>query len=80
TASVPVPIRQLAGFERVHLEPGQAKRVAFTLTPRQLSVIDDAGHRVIEPGRFQITLGGHQPATDSLTAGDVLIATFKVVA
>ena len=80
TASVPVPIRQLAGFERVHLEPGQTKRVAFTLTPRQLSVIDDAGHRVIEPGRFQITLGGHQPATDSLTAGDVLIATFKVVA
>ncbi|MBN1977637.1 MAG: glycoside hydrolase family 3 C-terminal domain-containing protein [Anaerolineae bacterium] len=76
TAPVPVPIRQLVGFERMHLEPGQTKRVAFTLTPRQLSVIDDAGHCVIGPGKFQVTLGGHQPATK----GDVLIATFEVVA
>jgi beta-glucosidase len=80
TASVPTPIRQLAGFERIHLEPGQTKTVAFTLTPHQLSVIGDAGQRVIEPGEFQITIGGHQPITDSVAESTVLIATFKVVA
>ncbi len=79
-ASVPTPIRQLAGFERVHLEPGQTKTVAFTLTPRQLSVIDEEGRRVVEPGEFRVALGGHQPATDLTVEGDVLIATFEVVA
>ena len=80
TSSVPTPIRQLSGFERVYLEPGQTKRVAFSLTPRQLSVINDEGQRVVESGRFQVALGGHQPTTDSATKGDVLIATFEVVA
>jgi beta-glucosidase len=78
TASVPTPIRQLAGFERVHLEPGQTKTVAFALTPRQLSVIDDKGQRIVEPGEFRIAIGGHQPITDPVTKNDVLIATFKV--
>jgi beta-glucosidase len=80
TASVPTPIRQLAGFERVHLEPGQTKTIAFTLTPRQLSVIDEEGRRVVEPGKFRVALGGHQPATDLTVEGDVLIAALEVVA
>jgi beta-glucosidase len=60
-ASVPVPIRQLGGFARIHLAPGEGQTVTFTLTPRQLSLIDDAGRRVIEPGEFQLAVGGHQP-------------------
>jgi beta-glucosidase len=80
TASVPTPIRQLASFERVHLEPGETKTVAFTLTPRQLSVIDDEGQRVVEPGEFRIAVGGRQPAADLAVGSEVLIATFEVVA
>ena len=80
TASVPTPIRQLAGFERVHLEPGQTRRIAFTLTPRQLSVINDEGQRVVEPGEFQIAIGGRQPAADPTAESEVLIAAFEVVA
>jgi len=32
--------------------------VTFTLTPRQMSLIDDRGKRVIEPGEFMISAGG----------------------
>ncbi|NOZ27476.1 MAG: glycoside hydrolase family 3 protein [Chloroflexi bacterium] len=60
-ASVPVPIRHLEGFTRVHLAPGETKTVTFTLTPTQMSVIDDRDRRVIEPGEFRIAVGGRQP-------------------
>ncbi|MFL6215875.1 MAG: glycoside hydrolase family 3 C-terminal domain-containing protein [Blastocatellia bacterium] len=60
-ASVPVPLRALQGFKRIHLRPGQSQVVSFTLTPRQLSVIDNQFKRVVEPGEFEITVGGAQP-------------------
>jgi beta-glucosidase len=78
-ASVPVPNRQLAGFERVHLSPGEIKMITFELAPRQLSQIDDDGRRVIEPGAFQIAIGGGQPTSKDLADEDtVLITTFQV--
>jgi beta-glucosidase len=79
-ASVPVPIRQLAGFARMHLAPGETQTVTFTLAPRQMSLIDDAGQRVVEPGKFRITVGGRQPLpADSFAEGSaVLAATFEV--
>ncbi len=58
---VPMPIRQLQGFSRIHLQPGQTKTVSFTLTPAQFERINDAGQRILEPGRFRIAIGGSQP-------------------
>ncbi|HJP90428.1 MAG TPA: glycoside hydrolase family 3 C-terminal domain-containing protein [Pyrinomonadaceae bacterium] len=60
-ASVRVPIRSLAGVERVHLKPGERRVVSFILEPRQLSVITDDGRRVVEPGEFKVSVGGKQP-------------------
>jgi beta-glucosidase len=60
-ASVPVPRRHLEGFERIHLKPGQQKTVTFTLQPQQLSCFDDAGRPFVEPGDFEISVGGGQP-------------------
>ena len=60
-ASVRVPIRSLAGVERVHLKPGERRVVSFTLDPRQLAVIADDGRTIVEPGRFKVTIGGKQP-------------------
>ncbi|MGE5530441.1 MAG: glycoside hydrolase family 3 C-terminal domain-containing protein [Patescibacteria group bacterium] len=68
-ASVPVPLRQLAGFARVRLESGEEKRVTFTLSPRQLSVITDDGRRVVEPGEFAVFVGGGQPGFAEGVAG-----------
>jgi beta-glucosidase len=60
-ASVRVPIRSLAGAERVHLKPGERRVVKFTLEPRQLAVITNDGRTVVELGDFKITIGGKQP-------------------
>ena len=40
-ATAPVPIRTLVGFDRVSLRPREKRRVSFTITPRQMSLIDD---------------------------------------
>jgi beta-glucosidase len=75
SAAVPVPIRALAGIQRITLQPGERRRVAFTLTPWQLSVIDAAGDRVVEPGDYEISVGGKQPGftglADAATTGVV---------
>jgi beta-glucosidase len=59
-ASAPVPIRTLVGFDRISLRPPEKRTVTFTITPRQMSLIDDSGKRVIEPGEFSISIGGGQ--------------------
>ena len=60
-ASVRVPIRSLAGVERVFLKPGERRVISFTIEPRQLAVITDDGRTVVEPGQFKVTIGGKQP-------------------
>jgi beta-glucosidase len=60
-ATVRVPIRSLAGVERVHLKPGERRVIKFTIEPRQLAVITNDGRTVVEPGDFKITIGGKQP-------------------
>lgn len=57
----PVPIRSLAGVKRVFLKAGQKQMVSFEIKPEQMSVFDDNGKRLIEPGEFVVTLGGKQP-------------------
>jgi beta-glucosidase len=57
-ASAPVPIRTLVGFERISLRPREKRTVTFTITPRQMSLIDNNDKRVIESGEFLISTGG----------------------
>jgi len=60
-ATTPRPVRQLEGFSRISLKPGESKVVEFALEPRQFSIINKKNKRVIEPGYFSITVGGKQP-------------------
>jgi len=60
SASVPVPIRSLRGFKRIHLNSGESKTVKFDLTPDAFSVIDENYKKIIDPGQFLITIGGKQ--------------------
>ena len=55
------PRRALAAFRRVHLAPGEGRRVEFTLSPRQLSTVDAAGRRAVAAGHYQLFVGGGQP-------------------
>lgn len=79
--STPRPIRQLEGFERIMLRPGESKVVEFNLDPRQLSIINNKNQRVIEPGWFTIAVGGKQPGftgnADAYTT-DVVTGRFRV--
>ncbi len=65
-ASCRVPQRELRGFQRHHLQPGESRELTFTLTAKDLSLIDEAGKRVLEPGTFRISLGGSQPDARSV--------------
>jgi beta-glucosidase len=60
-ATVPVPIRSLRGFKRIHLRPGEEKTLYFAIAPDAFTVIDDKMQKVTLPGRFDIAVGGGQP-------------------
>jgi len=60
-ASTPRPVRQLAGFRRIRLEPGESRVVEFVISAEQFSMINEKEERVIEPGWFTVTVGGKQP-------------------
>ena len=63
------PRMALTAFERVHLAPGESKHVRFALSPRQLSVVDEAGKRAVTAGSYSVSLGGGQPQeAQSVTA------------
>jgi beta-glucosidase len=57
------PLRALRGFTRVHLKAGEQKHVKLTLSPRDLSYVNEAGDRLVSTGDYLITVGGGQPGT-----------------
>jgi beta-glucosidase len=57
-ASVSQPTRVLRGFKRVSLGPGEKKTVEFKLGPGELSLVDEMMQRVVEPGTFDVMVGG----------------------
>jgi len=56
-APVSTPVKQLRGFERVALSPGEKKNVTFTLGPEDLQLLDKDMHWVVVPGTFDIMIG-----------------------
>ncbi|MXO70672.1 glycoside hydrolase family 3 N-terminal domain-containing protein [Alteraurantiacibacter buctensis] len=67
-ASVSRPVMQLRGFARVALQPGETKRVAFTLSPAQFALWGQQGGWVIEPGRIDLMVGASSADIRSRTA------------
>lgn len=49
--------KRLCGFDRVHLAPGESKRVTMTIAPECLTLWNLAMQRVIEPGKFKVMVG-----------------------
>ncbi len=62
-ASITRPVRQLRGFQRVALKPGESKVVTFALGFDDLAMYDARMQRVVEPGRFTVFVGGSSTAT-----------------
>lgn len=62
-ASLPRPVKELKGFQKVTLAPGEEKEVSFIVTREALSFFDDRKHAwVAEPGTFEALIGAS--ATD----------------
>jgi beta-xylosidase len=57
-AQVVRPLRWLAGFARVPLEPGQARRVTFRLHADRTAFCGRDGIRIVEPGEIRVAVGG----------------------
>lgn len=74
---VPMPVKQLRGFERVTLAPGQTKSVTFALGPDELSFwsISDDSFRV-EAGTYTVRVGG---SSDDLTLSGTFSVTSPVL-
>jgi len=60
-ASVPVPKWSLCGIRKLKLSPGEEKEACFSITPRQMSVVNNEGKYMLEPGNFTVYGGGQQP-------------------
>jgi beta-glucosidase len=56
-ASATRPVRQLAGFLRVPLAPGERRRLVFELDPTQLAFYDGALRLIVEPGAIEVAVG-----------------------
>jgi beta-glucosidase len=57
------PLKALRGFERIHLEPGAGQKVRFELSPRDLSLVTEAGDPIVAGGQYTVWIGGGQPGT-----------------
>ncbi len=56
-SSLPRPVKELKGFDKVRLAPGQTATVTFTIDKEALSYFDDAKHEwVAEPGKFEAVI------------------------
>ncbi|MDX6402756.1 MAG: beta-glucosidase [Blastocatellia bacterium] len=71
-ASVTRPVRELKGFQRITLRPGEKRMVEFTLTPALLGFYNRGMRFVVEPGEFKVMVG-----TSSADEHE-LVATFAV--
>src|SRR5579859_336151 len=58
-SSVTRPVKELRGFQRISLNPGETKTVEFMLGPKELSYLNRDMKRVVEPATFEIMVGGN---------------------
>ncbi|MBE5034220.1 glycoside hydrolase family 3 N-terminal domain-containing protein [Gallalistipes aquisgranensis] len=67
------PIKELKGFRRIALEPGEKRTVTFTLTPEMMETYDLYLNRSVEPGLFRVLIG------PSSRTSDLLEGSFEVI-
>ncbi len=65
-SSVTQPVMALRSFRRVTLKPGEKTTVEFKLTPDALSIIDENMRRVVQPGAFDLMVGGSSAQTNAV--------------
>jgi beta-glucosidase len=59
------PVRWLAGFDKVHLMKGETRTVRLKIDTREQSIVDADGRRCVQPGEYELYIGGSQPSDQS---------------
>ncbi len=70
-ASVTRPVKELKGFQRVHLKPGESRTLAFTLSAAALAFYNREMVKKVEPGVFKVMVGAS--STDIRLEGEFII-------
>jgi len=80
-ASCRVPHHHLCGVKRINLSPGEDTVIEFLIPADKMAFINEEGNSVLEPGLFEVYIGGSQPdkRSESLTGTKVAKAVFEVV-
>jgi beta-glucosidase len=65
------PVRELKGFQRVRLRPGESRKIVFVLGPADLAFYGQDMRLITEPGAFQVWIGGSSKAE--------LLAEFTII-
>lgn len=74
------PVRALKGFQRIELKAGQSKVITFTLTPEQLSLVDEKEGKLYQPNdKVTISIGGGQPGVKNKTTSNVTSKEIKIL-
>jgi hypothetical protein len=84
-----MPRKQLKGFRRITLDPGETETVAFVLTPEELYVFNEGTDAYeVEPGDFTVRVGGssdnlpmegHFTLTGSEKKSDLQVASVRMI-
>ena len=65
--SISRPVKELKGFEKIYLQPGQSREVSFTIKPSLLKFYDSNLDFIFEPGEFQVMIGPNSRDIKSLS-------------
>lgn len=66
------PLKALKGFKRIALKAGESQKISFTLTPEQLSLIDNTGNAYQPKEKLTVSIGGGQPGVKNKTTSNVV--------
>jgi beta-glucosidase len=59
------PERELKGFQKIYIEPGEMRRVQFHITHRELQFVGSDLQWMVEPGKFEVMIGSNVSNTIS---------------
>lgn len=59
-------MRELKGFQKVQLQPGETRDVSFTISDKELGYYDTKGNWLVEPGKFQVWIAKDSASGDSV--------------
>ena len=72
-----MPRQMLLGFEKIHLQPGETRRVTVAVPAARLRLVSAAGEYAILRGRYELHVGGRGPDRDGTAAGQLVQAPLR---